>query len=170
MSALADLHGRLLANEERAARVYRAYAKAAGRAQDLRSLWNDLARDTEAHVRSFAEARPVSASRGHRATGLDGCEEAIAAIEQRLLAAEEQADHGNDDDRLIAALELEVTALDLLHAAPFPAGPSASERLEIAVRVGGLIARHSDEVHLIIHAAELIARARGRLRATRRAV
>ncbi len=163
-----DLHRRVRAVEERAACLYRSFAETAGKAQDLSRLWRDLARDKEERVRRLAEVRPEAAFTSEGAPCLDGCGRAVAAMEQRLLAAEEQAVHGSDDTRLIAALDLEVTELDLLESVPFAAERSASQGLKTAVRVGSLVARYSDEVHVIMHAAELIARARGKLRGDRK--
>lgn len=170
MTARRDLHRRLRTIEERAARLYRSYAKTTGKAQKLRQLWYDLAREKEARVRSLAEAESAPTSRGERTAPLDGFENAVATIERCLLAAEEQAGQRSNDTRLIAALDLELVDLELLQAVPFPALRSTSEGLETAVRLGQLVAQYSDEVHLIIQAAQLIAGARVKLRANRRAV
>ena len=127
MIAHHDLHRRVPAVEERAACLYRSFAENPGEPHDLRALWRDLALDKEECVRRLADVRPEGASTGEGASCLDGCGRAVAALGERLLAAEEQAIHGSDDTRLIAALDLEVAELDLLQSVPFAAGRSASQ-------------------------------------------
>lgn len=55
-------------------------------AEDLRTLWRDLALDKEACVRHLDEGRPEGAFTGSGAASLDGCGRAVGALEQRELA------------------------------------------------------------------------------------
>lgn len=77
-------------------------------------MWTALARDEEAHARAIGHAaRWLDGTQGWR-THLEGWDEELHEIEQRLAQAE-APDIGADLDRqLVAALALERTELDAL--------------------------------------------------------
>jgi rubrerythrin len=148
--------------EERAAAVYRSYAAASRDEPTLCALWTGLAREEEEHADSMRRAKSHrEASTGWR-TRIDGWDEALADVEARLTAAEQLGAGASASRQLSAALDLEMTELDvfrhvLLAVSREPdkdAPESHAERLvEAATRL-------SDDPHIKMQAALLHARAR----------
>jgi len=107
---LMNLLDRCLTLEKRAAAVYRTFeASPSGDAQ----LWAELAADEEAHGRSIREARRrlVPEDLG---TTVDGCETALDDVERRLAEAEHLPAAAGQDRRLIAALNIELSEIEVL--------------------------------------------------------
>src|SRR5262245_30825965 len=101
--------------EARAAALYRAYAEASRGTPALHDLYASLAREEDDHARSIARAgRNLEATKGWR-TRLDGWDEALAEVEERLAAAERLTGTATTAARLSAALDLEISELEGLH-------------------------------------------------------
>ncbi len=159
---LDQLLDRCRALEERAASLYRSYARGARSDPAWCTLWTALAREEEAHAQSLAAAHhdrdPVEGWR----TRLDGWDDALAEIEERLATAERLSPGAPPDHLLAAALALEMTELEglrhvLLAVSKQPVGtaePAAhAERLAAA-------AQSSEDPQVRLQAALLRARAR----------
>ena len=103
--------------EERAATLYRGWAAGAREDPGLCSLWTALAREEEEHARSLRVAlrSPAPANRG--CLDVAGWENAIAAVEERLIAAERLGEGSTLDQTLAAALQLEMTELETMRRA-----------------------------------------------------
>ena len=119
---LIDLLDRCLTLEKRAAAVYRTFGAAPGGEPHL---WADLAADEEglphrcgrrhdrSHARSIREAHR-SLAPDDRGTTVDGCEAALADVERRLAEAETLPAAAGQDRRLIAALNIELSEIEVL--------------------------------------------------------
>src|SRR5262245_25385392 len=83
---LARMLDRCRGLEERAAALYRSFAAAARTKPALCALWTELARDEEEHARSLVRARAHVKPPESWRTRIDGWEEALADVEQRLTA------------------------------------------------------------------------------------
>jgi hypothetical protein len=103
--------------EERAAALYRGWAAGAREDPGLCSLWTALAREEEEHARSLRVAlrSPAPVDRG--CLDVAGWEDAIAAVEERLIAAERLGEGSTVDQTLASALELEMTELETMRRA-----------------------------------------------------
>ena len=114
---LERLIGRCEGLEERAGALYRDWATRARENPRLCSLWTALAREEEEHARSLhvAGRSPAPASRG--SIDVTGWEDAIAAVEERLITAERLGEGATGDHMLAAALELEMTELETMRRA-----------------------------------------------------
>jgi bacterioferritin (cytochrome b1) len=111
---LNDMLARSRAFEESAAALYRRWAAAARNDPTLCALWTALARDEDSHARALADAdMDMPAVRGWR-TRIDGWQEGLNAIAERLRAAEQIPFGADVAQQLIAALELELTEMDAL--------------------------------------------------------
>jgi rubrerythrin len=143
--------------EERAAALYRTWAAGARDRPDLCALWTRLARDEEEHARSLAALRDAGAER----TYLEGWEDALGEIEERLGAADQLGARPAPDRQLAAALDLEMTELDALRRTLLVAGGAALPPLEEhAEDLANTAARHSTDPHVQLQASLLLARAR----------
>ena len=100
--------------EERAAALYRCFAAAARTKPVLCALWTELARDEEEHARTLVRARAHVKPPESWRTRIDGWEEALTDVEERLTAAERVAATATAERQLSAALELEVSELEAL--------------------------------------------------------
>lgn len=122
--------------EQRAAALYRGWAAGAREDPRLCSLWTGLAREEEEHARSLSVAfrSPAPSNRG--CLDVAGWEDAIAAVEERLISAERLGEGSTADQMLAAALELEMTELETMRRA--------------LVALAGRPSRNGDD-----HAAEL---------------
>jgi hypothetical protein len=156
---LVDLLDRCLTLEKRAAAVYRTFGAAPG---GDAQLWAELAADEGAHVRSIREARR-SLAPDDPAIAVDGCEAAIADVERRLAEAEDLPATAGQDRRLIAALNIELSEIEVLRqlairAVGCPRVPHQDHahlrRLADAAR------RHSGSDHVRLAVALLLARER----------
>jgi rubrerythrin len=114
---LETLLGRCRGMEERAAALYRGWAAGIRDDPRLCSLWTALAREEEGHAHSLAVAlrSPAPTSRG--CIDVAGWQDAIAAVEERLIAAEHLGEGSTVDQMLAAALELEMTELETMRRA-----------------------------------------------------
>jgi hypothetical protein len=148
--------------EERVAALYRSYA-ALSRAEPVPcALWTALAREEEDHARSIALARHhLEPTAGWR-TWLEGWDESLAEVEDRLVAGEQLGAEASTDHRLSAALELEMTELEGLRHVVIAAahercadGPDSH-----AIRLVEAVERLSDDPHIRLQAALLKARTR----------
>jgi len=147
--------------EERAAAVYRSFAATARSTPPLCALWTALAREEEEHARSLTMAR--TARKG--ATGetqLEGWEEAIEEVQRCLAAAEDLGPGAPTDRQLAAALELEMTELEVLRHALLAAAdrPEFTEPSAHALRLADAAASFSNDPQVGLEAALLRARTR----------
>jgi rubrerythrin len=149
--------------EQRAASLYRAWAADARGEPPLCNLWTGMAREEEEHARSLSVAfrSPAPSSRG--CLDIAGWEDAIAAVEQHLIAAERLGEGSTADQRLAAALELEMTELDtmrraLVALAGRPSRNGEAHAAELAERARQL----SPDPHVATLASLLLAEARVR--------
>lgn len=148
--------------EQRAAALYRGFASSTREEPRLCALWTDLAREEEEHARSIAAARARLRMKGEWRMWLDGWEEALAGVEERLGAAERLGPGATDVQQLTAALDLEMTELEafrrvLLAAARTP-DPGAPERH--AELLADAAERLTDDPQVRLQAALLRARVR----------
>lgn len=149
--------------EERASSLYRSYAAASRCDPAQCALWTGLAREEEAHARSIALARAhLEPTAGWR-TWIDGWEEALMDVEDRLANAEELGPDAAIDRKLSAALELEMTELEALRhvvmaacRAPDDVEPPDEHSLQLA----DAAERLSDDSQVRLQAALLRARTR----------
>jgi hypothetical protein len=161
---LDDLLDRCKRLEERAAALYRSYAAAARTDPELCALWTALAREEEEHAHGIALAklhRPATA--GWR-TRIEGWDDALNEMEERLTAAERIGSEATTDALFSAALELEMTELEALRQVVMAASGerSAGESPEHALRLAEAAERLSDHPQVRLQAA--LIRARTRLR------
>ena len=148
--------------EERAGAVYRSYAAATRADPALCALWTALAREEEEHARAIALARArLDPPAGWR-TWLEGWAEALAEVEQRLLAAEQLGPGATTNHQLSAALDLEMTELEALRHVLL----AASDQPEIdapsahAARLAEAAVTLSNDPQVRLQAALLSARSR----------
>lgn len=112
---LAHLLGRCRAYEARTAELYRTFAARTRAEPATCALWTALARDEEAHARTLERAaRMLAPTEGWRVS-LDGWDEALAEIEERMQLAEDPRIGADLDRQLAAALALERSELDHLY-------------------------------------------------------
>jgi rubrerythrin len=111
------LLGRCRDLEERAGAVYRTWAARTRESPRLCSLWTALAREEEEHARSLRVALRSPAPSSRNCLDVAGWEDAIAAVEERLIAAESLGEGATADHMLATALELEMTELDTMRRA-----------------------------------------------------
>jgi hypothetical protein len=156
---------RLRGLEERIAHLYRSWAQRVATHEDLHALWTDLACHGEKRA-SMLTAAQDEVLAAHKEAPTVGAGEALATLEACLAAAESVAAKARVDARLMAALDFEVNDLGVRRQVGLVYGEQ-DERLglAIAVRLATMVSLYSDEVHLFVEAAELIAGAR---RASRR--
>ncbi len=111
---LDDMLARSRAFEEETAALYRRWAAATRDDPRLCTLWTSLARDEESHVRALALARTdMSVVRGWR-TQIDGWEDTLDEIDERLRAANRLPAGVGVERQLAAALDIELTEMDAL--------------------------------------------------------
>jgi len=153
---------RCRALEERAAAVYRAFAARARSQPPLCALWTALAREEEDHARALAAAREHLEWTEGWGTRLSGWEEALGSVEERLAAAEQLDSGAGPDRQLAAALDLEMTELEPLRSLLLAASRQgeAVDPSDHAVRLAEAATRYSDDPHVRLEAALLLARAR----------
>ena len=148
--------------EERVAALYRAYATSARAEPSVCALWTGLAREEEGHAHALALARSrIVATEGWR-TWVEGWEEALVEVEQRVAAGEKLVQYGTAR-QLSAALDLEMTELEVLRRVLLAACHEPPEETSAAHAVGfaKAAAKLSDDPHVRLQAALLHARARG---------
>jgi hypothetical protein len=156
--------------EERAGAVYRSYAASSRGDPTLCALWTALAREEEEHAQSIVLARSrLDPTAGWR-TRLDGWEEAVQEVEERLLAAEQLSPGATTAAQLSAALELEMTELEALRQVLLAASdePEGDRPAAHATRLAEAAVALSDDPQVRLQAALLRARGRLKGRATER--
>jgi hypothetical protein len=156
---LAALLDRCLTLEKRAAAVYYAFGATPG---EEAQLWAELAADEEAHARSIREARR-SLLPDDRAIAVDGCDAALAEVERRLAEAEDLPVAAGPDHRLIAALNIELSEIEVLRQlairAVDPLRVPAQDHLHFR-RLADAARRRSSSDHVRLAVALLLARER----------
>ena len=157
---LADLLDRCLVLEERVAAVYRTFAATPN---DEAELWAELAAEEEAHAGSIREARRSLGSNEGSLIAVDGCEAALADVERRLEEAEALDAAVSQDRRLIAALNIELSEIEVLRQLAL----RAIGRLHVPDQDHGHLGRLADAArrrsgsdHVRLAAALLLARER----------
>jgi hypothetical protein len=134
----------------------------------LCALWTALAREEEDHGRSIARARAHAGPTAARQTWIDGWEESLAEVEERLHVAEELEPGAPPARQLSAALDLEMTELEALRHVILAAceQPELDPPAGHAVHLAHAAERLSDDPEVRLRAAML--RARASLRDSRR--
>lgn len=148
--------------EQRAAGVYRSYAAASRPDPAVCALWTSLAREEEEHAHSIDRARAhLEPTAGWR-TWIDGWDQALAEVEERLATAEQLCSEATLAARLSAALELEMSELDAFRRVLLAAceAPDADGSIEHAVRLADAANRLSDDPQVRLQSALLRARTR----------
>lgn len=146
--------------EERAAAVYRSYAAASRAEPSLCALWTSLARDEEEHAHAIVLARArLEPTAGWR-TWLEGWDDAVAEVEERLAAAEQLGPEATTARQLSAALDLEMSELEALRRVVVAAcdAPNADPPDDHAARLADVAKRFSDDAQVRLQAALLAAR------------
>lgn len=148
--------------EERAAALYRGWAAEERQDPRLCNLWTALAREEEEHARSLRVALRSPAPEARGKVDVSGWEDALAAVGERLTAAENLGEGRTIDDMLAAALELEMTELDTMRRALLAlAGRPARERNhEHAEHLAEEAYRLSTDGHVRLLASLLLAESR----------
>jgi rubrerythrin len=112
---LAHLIPRCRSYEARAADIYRSFAARTRQQPQACALWTALAREEEDHTRALERAaRLLEPTEGWRVS-LDGWDDAIAEIDERMQQAEDPRIGADFDRQLAAALALERTEMDHLY-------------------------------------------------------
>jgi len=155
---LERLLGRCRGLEERAGEVYRTWAARTRESPRLCSLWTALAREEEEHARSLRVALRSPAPSSRSRLDVTGWEDAIAAVEERLIAAESLGEGTTVDHMLAAALELEMTELDTMRRALVGlAGRPAHHGDDHAAGFAREAAKFTNDPHVGVLAALLLA-------------
>jgi rubrerythrin len=146
--------------EERAAALYRSYAAASRAEPELCAFWTALAREEEEHARAIARARARLEPTASWRTWLEGWDDALAEVEERLAAAEQVGPESTTARQLSAALELEMSELDALrHVLIATCGVRDDDQQnDHAARLADAAKRLSDDPQVRLQAALLTAR------------
>jgi rubrerythrin len=148
--------------EQRAAAVYRTLAAAARRQPDMCALWTELAREEEQHAASVARARARLRQSADPRISIDGWDQALAEVEERLAVAERLGASATLAEQLAAALDLEMTEVDTFRRVALAAA-NASERDEQvphAERLAEAAEALTDDPQVLLQVALLRARTR----------
>jgi hypothetical protein len=101
--------------ETRSAELYRSFAAAAHDQADLCALWTGLAREEDEHARVLNEARARLPTIEAWVTHLSQrWQDVVREVEAKLCEAEGLAADAGTDQRLVAALDLEMTEIEPL--------------------------------------------------------
>ena len=148
--------------EQRAASAYRSFAAAARGQPEVCALWTRLAREEEEHAKSIAVARADLRLGGRSRASVHGWEEAIAEIEARLVAAERLGAGATTAQQLAAALDIEMSELDVLRHALLATvhAPAHEGQAGHAERLADAAAALTDDPQVLLQVALLRARAR----------
>lgn len=159
---LEHLLDRSRALERRASALYRRFAAAARRHPEVCALWTRMAREEEGHADVLDEVRADVRLRGSSRTSLQGWDEAIAEVEERLLMAERLGAGATTAQHLAAALDLEMTELDGLRLALIAAAKTAAraEQTAHAEYLADAAERLTDDPQVRLQVALVRARAR----------
>ncbi len=153
--------------EERAAALYRRFAREAGSHSPYAPLWEDMAREEDQHAAGVHAAVMTMPSNYGWRVRLDGWTDAMEAITAALDRAEALPPTASDDERAAAALDVELGEMDALrHAAVAAASRRAPEAdVDHVSRLADAALAHSSDPHLLALAD--IARVRRRLATAR---
>jgi hypothetical protein len=112
--------------ETRSAALYRSFAAAALDQPDLCMLWTALAREEDEHARLLDAARGHLPTAEARVTRLSGrWDEVVHEVEAKLSEAERLATDAGTDQRLAAALALEMTEIEPCARCSWPSAGAA---------------------------------------------
>ncbi len=164
---LEPMMDRSLALERRAAAVYRSFAAASRSEPAMCAVWTDIAREEEAHAGSIETARRHVREDGISHTSVGGWEDVLNDVEERLGIAERLPGTATREQRLAAALDLEITELDAFRKVLLAAAKEspAQEQDDHAERLATVAERLTHDPQVRLQAALLRARARLRRRA-----
>jgi rubrerythrin len=153
---------RSLALERRAAAVYRSFATASRGDPDMCAVWTDLAGEEDAHARSVETARRHLREQGMSHVSIDGWQEALTESEERLTRAEQLGAGATREQRLAAALDLEITELDAFRKVLLAAAHEspATEQDDHAERLARVAEKVTDDPQVGLKSALLRAEAR----------
>ncbi len=153
---------RSVALERRAAAIYRSFAASSRDEPALCAVWTKLAREEEAHAQSIETARRHLREDGPSHTSVDGWEGALTEVQERLAAAEVLTGAATSEQRLAAALDLEITELDAFRKTLLAAArePPAVEHDDHAERLATVAEQLAQNPKIRLQAALLRARAR----------
>jgi len=149
-------------HEERAAAVYRSYAALSRGEPALCALWTALAREEDQHAHAIVLARGrLEPTAGWR-TWLEGWDDALSEVEERLAAAERLGPESTTARQLSAALDVEMSELDALRRVVIAAcdAPDAEPPDDHASKLADAARRLSDDPQVRLQAALLMARTR----------
>jgi len=160
---LLELLSRSQALEKRAAAIYRGFAATDLADPDLAALWTSLAAEEDVHASSIEGALRALDTGGETVTAIEGCEQALANVAERLWYAERLPADATADRRFIAALDLELSELEALRRLAIDVSHGAHTVLPEAPhlrRLGEAAMRRSRDEHVRLAAALLLARQR----------
>jgi hypothetical protein len=160
---LLELLARSQALEKRVAAMYRDFAATDLADPDLAALWTALAAEEDAHASSIEVTLGILDTRGETLTAIEGCEQALADIAERLWYAERLPADATADRRFTAALDIELSELDALHRLAVDASPGAPivpPEARHLHRLGETAMKRSRDEHVRLAAALLLARQR----------
>jgi rubrerythrin len=158
---LGELVARCRSFEERAASVYRSYAARSRHDPDSCALWTALARDEESHAALLGRAGSWLDPATGWHTSVDGWDEALQEIGERLTEAERPEIGADVDRQIVAALALERTEIDTLFhrlLVLLPAAERPHDRDDHTAPLLALAARHAANRSVAFEAALLHAR------------
>jgi hypothetical protein len=149
--------------EERAAALYRRFAREARPESPYAPLWQEMAREEDEHAAGVLDASWTLPSHQGWRVNLEGWTDAMREIELRLERAEQLPPTASDDDRVSAALEIELGEMDALRHAAIGAacGQRPDDDDDHLSRLAETAAAASSDGHVL--ALANIARARRRL-------
>lgn len=150
-------------NEERAAALYRRFARQTEDDSPCRELWGAMAAEEDQHAASIREARRDLPYMQGWHVHLEGWSDAMRAIDESLQRGERLPPDAGTDRRLAAAFDIELGEMDALrHAALGPGHHTDPETDgDHLARLAALATRCSSDPHVLTLAT--IARARRRL-------
>lgn len=148
--------------EQRAAAVYRTFAASARPQPEICALWTELAREEEQHAASIAHARARLRLGGDPRTSIDGWEDGLAEVEERLAVAERLGASASLAQQLAAALDLEMTEVDTFRHVVLAAAhaPEPGEQVSHAERLAEAAESLTADPQVLLQVALLRARTR----------
>jgi rubrerythrin len=162
MIALETILDRCQALELRAAAAYRTFAATTRGQPEVCALWTELAREEEQHARSIATARAHLRQGARTRTTIEGWEETIGEVEDRLAVAERLGAGATMAEQLAAALDLEMTELEALRHVVLAAAnaPEPDDQSQHAERLADAAETLTDDPQVRLQVALLRARTR----------
>jgi len=160
---LIDLLERAESMEQRAAALYRGFAAARRKDPELAALWTAMAAEEDDHARSIRDARNALTAVDVETVTVEGCNEALADIAQRLRHAEALRADAGPDRQFSAALDLELSELESIRQLML----QASHHVHVSEpehghlhRLADVAMKRSEDGHVRLGAALLLARLR----------